>query len=123
MSQDSLDGTFCTTTCPLCGNEAPSVAGVQVCLETNTALVDGQQIKLTGREAEILFVLADMSPHVVGKDFLLERLYAHHADEPASKVFDVHVCRLRRKLAGIDIDIRTIWGRGWQLARREKEAA
>ena len=53
----------------------------------------------------------------VSKEMLLRHLYGG-MDEPETKIIDVFICKLRKKLAGASNGrdyIETIWGRGYAL--------
>ncbi len=54
---------------------------------------------------------------VLSKEIFLDHLYAGR-DEPETKIIDVFVCKLRKKLAqasGGKNYIETVWGRGYML--------
>src|SRR3954465_9847955 len=57
------------------------------------------------------------------KERFMSSLYAE-AEAPDSKIVDVFVCKLRRKLAasGAAEIIRTVWGRGYVLFEPSAEA-
>jgi DNA-binding winged helix-turn-helix (wHTH) protein len=74
---------------------------------------------LTGKEYSILEILATKNG-IVPKEALLNYLYGGLEEVPETKIIDVFVCKLRKKLIqasdGIDL-IQTVWGRGYQLNR------
>lgn len=47
-------------------------------------------------------------------------MYGMHDDPPVPKILDVWLCRLRRKLRAHDIEIQTIWGRGWYMEPEDR---
>jgi len=76
--------------------------------------VEGEQVALTPREFEILECLAADPGRVFSRQELLERVWDTHWYGP-TKVLDVHVAALRRKLALPGL-IETAYGRGFRLA-------
>jgi two-component system cell cycle response regulator CtrA len=75
-------------------------------------------LPLTSREAALLGVL--MQRDVATKDMILMALY-NGMDEPQVKIIDVFVCKMRKKLQPFEIEISTLWGRGYYLAKEMKE--
>lgn len=76
----------------------------------------------TATEARIVNVL--LSREVVTKE---QALFAAHAASPedrlevSTKLVDVFVCKIRPKLRKRGVEIETVWGTGWRLARMAKE--
>lgn len=61
---------------------------------------------------------------LVSRERLLSNLYLVEADEADIKIIDVFVCKIRKKLRPLGVEISTAWGRGYRLVRkREAEAA
>ena len=81
---------------------------------TRKATVHGEEISLTPREFEILECLAADPGRVFTRQELLERIWQTDWYGP-TKVLDVHVAALRRKLALPGL-IETAYGRGFRLA-------
>lgn len=81
---------------------------------TRKVTVHGSEIALTPREFEILECLAADPGRVFTRQALLERIWDAHWYGP-TKVLDVHVAALRRKL-GVPGLIETVYGRGFRLA-------
>ena len=75
-------------------------------------------LRLTGSEGTVLGVL--MARAMATKEQIMNLVYAARIDdEPNIKVIDVFVCKLRAKLKPFDINIQTIWGRGYAMAAEE----
>lgn len=98
-----------------------AVAGAQLrhgplLLDTaaHTATLSGQPLELTPREWAILEILLMASPKVVNKDRLVQALAGWDRDITPNAV-EVHVSRLRAKLALGGIEIRTVRGIGYRL--------
>ncbi|MBB4266095.1 response regulator transcription factor CtrA [Roseospira visakhapatnamensis] len=103
-----------------------SVGRLAVNLESRTALVDDQPLRLTGKEYGILELLAMRRGSTLTKEQFLNHLYGG-LDEPELKIIDVFICKLRKKIAratGDETYVETVWGRGYRLCDpSEHEAA
>lgn len=100
------------------------IGNLEVDLNRHLALIDGEQIPLTGKELMIVEFLALRRGSVLSKAAFLNHLYGG-MDEPEPKIIDVFMCKLRRKLelAGAkNVSIDTVWGQGYIL-RDETSAA
>lgn len=78
---------------------------------------------LTGKEYQILEILALRKGTTLSKEMFLNHLYGG-MDEPELKIIDVFICKLRKKLANASSGrdyIETVWGRGYML-REPSEA-
>jgi DNA-binding response OmpR family regulator len=96
---------------------APAPGGLVVDPNTRTVSADGQPVRLTPKEYEILELLSSRNGKTLTKEMILNHLYGGK-DEPALKIIDVFVCKLRKKLAlsaGNKHYIETVWGRGYRL--------
>jgi two-component system response regulator PhoP len=89
-------------------------------LETQRALLNGQEMELTSFEYRMLEYLAQSQGKIVSKSELRDYLYPHDSD-PESNVLEVLVGRLRRKLdpEGTWHPIETLRGRGYRLVANE----
>jgi len=85
-----------------------------------TATLAGRPLELTRREWAILELLLMSSPAVVSKDKLVQNLAGWDKDITPNAV-EVHVSRLRAKLAAGDIVIRTIRGMGYRVDPAEND--
>ena len=76
--------------------------------------------KLTYSERMLLGLL--MRRHRATKDQMMTMLYADRPDEePDSKILDVMICKMRKKLSPHGIEIRTIHGAGYELPPTSRE--
>jgi DNA-binding response OmpR family regulator len=82
-------------------------------LRTRKVSVSGQEVALTPKEFDILECLVADPGRVVSRQVILESAWDAHWYGP-SKVLDVHVAALRRKL-GLPGLIETVYGRGFRL--------
>ena len=76
--------------------------------------VDGDQVKLTRREFELLKFLVENRNRVMSRDRLLERVWGYDRDVETRSV-DVHVGRLRAKLGAAGPQIETVVGLGYRF--------
>jgi two-component system OmpR family response regulator len=75
----------------------------------------GKAIDLSPREFDVLWVLAQAGGRSVSRTELLNRVWGLDFD-PETKVIEVHVWRLRRKLGSLDPPlIQTVRGHGYRL--------
>jgi DNA-binding response OmpR family regulator len=82
-------------------------------LRTRKVTVDGHEVALTPKEFDILEVLALDPGRLMSRQEVLEAAWDAHWYGP-TKVLDVHVAALRRKL-GVPGLIETAYGRGFRL--------
>ena len=76
--------------------------------------------KLTYSERMLLGLL--MRRHRATKDQMMTMLYADRPDEePDSKILDVMICKMRKKLSPYGVEIRTIHGAGYELTPTSRE--
>ena len=105
-----------TETVVQCGDLAVNV-------DAKRAEVAGQPVPLTGKEFQMLELLALRKGMPISKDMFLGHLYGG-MDEPELKIIDVFMCKLRKKLANASQGknyIETMWGRGYVLREPEPQ--
>lgn len=87
-----------------------------LCLDTRsrTATLNNEALDLTNREWAILEMLLMRSPNVVSKDKLVQSLAGWDKDITPNAI-EVHISRLRSKLATGMIVIRTVRGIGYRV--------
>lgn len=81
------------------------------------ATLAGLALELSPREFEVLGLLAQRAPRLLPKRVLVEAL-AERNIELNDSAAELYISRLRRKLAGSDLEIRTLRGFGYLLALR-----
>ena len=79
-----------------------------------TIEVDGQPVRLTRREFDLLRCLVENRNRVLGRDRLLERVWGYDRSVETRSV-DVHVGRLRAKLGAAGDQIETVVGMGYRF--------
>jgi DNA-binding response OmpR family regulator len=76
--------------------------------------VDGQPVRLTRREYELLRFLVENRNRVISRDRLLERVWGYDRSIETRSI-DVHVGRLRAKLGLAGAQIETVVGLGYRF--------
>jgi DNA-binding response OmpR family regulator len=95
------------------GGEVLRHGPLTVDLRTRKVSVSGREVALTPKEFDILECLAADPGRVVSRQEILESAWDAHWYGP-TKVLDVHVAALRRKLDAPGL-IETVYGRGFRL--------
>jgi DNA-binding response OmpR family regulator len=98
------------------GEASPAleIGGLTLDMAARRVLLEGRTLDLTAREFGVLETLMSRAGRVVSKEQLNERL-ASGAEDLAENAIEVYVSRLRKKIAGADISIRTVRGFGYLL--------
>jgi two-component system OmpR family response regulator len=78
------------------------------------ATIDGRMVELSARELGLLEVLLQRSGRLVSKDQLVERL-CEWGEEVSNNAIEVYIHRLRKKLEGAGVAVRTVRGLGYLL--------
>lgn len=95
-----------------------SIGKLTIDTEAELVKVDGNRIKLSESEFQILELLCRNIGNTVTIDDFVQHLYGHSKQMPKRKIISVFVCRLRSKLkralggAGY---VETVWGKGYVL--------
>jgi two-component system OmpR family response regulator len=79
-----------------------------------TASLEGRTLPLSSHETGVLEVLLHRFGRVVSKEQLLEQLYSYDK-EVSHNTIEVYVHRLRKKIIGAGISVRTLYGRGYMI--------
>ena len=87
---------------------------LQVDIGRREVQVDGLPVPLTGREWDLLAQLVLSAPNVVSKDKLVESL-SRWDNEITSNAVEIYASRLRAKISGAGVLIRTVRGLGYRL--------
>ena len=93
-------------------------AGVTFDTSRASMEVHGRPVALTSREAGLLRVLLLAGSGVVTRERILDEFYGL-GTSAAGNTVEVYVSRLRRKLAGSGLVIRSVHGRGYALETAE----
>lgn len=85
--------------------------------ESGDARLNGEELNLTKKEFEVLYLLASHPDTVFSKNELFEKVWGYDSLGDTSTL-TVHINRLRDKFKEIDANadyIKTIWGRGYRF--------
>ena len=95
--------------------------GISISPEKHEITADGEQVRLTGKEYELLTYLIENRDIVVSRDQLLNRIWGYDFDGE-SRTVDVHIRSLRKKLGSCAGVIQTVRGFGYKAADSEMKA-
>jgi two-component system alkaline phosphatase synthesis response regulator PhoP len=93
------------------------VGSVEIDLDKHEATRAGQRIELTGKEFDVLRLLARHRGEIVTRDRLLEEVWGYET-YPTTRTVDNHILRLRQKLEEDPSNPRyilSIYGEGYKL--------
>ena len=96
-------------------------AGLRVDPLSREVHYDDQEIVLTAREFDLLYLLVSNPDRVFSRDYLLTRLWGEDYGG-FERTIDTHIQRLRRKLGGsgsVADRITTLWGVGYKYEHPE----
>jgi two-component system OmpR family response regulator len=98
------------------GASSPVVSYGDLSFDTvgRTAALKGLTLPLSAHETGVLEILLHRFSRVVSKEQLLEQLYSYDKDVGHNTI-EVYVHRLRKKLNGAGITVRTVYGRGYMI--------
>lgn len=103
--------------CETCGQlKSTSVGDVEI--GANGVEYKGQFVPMTICETEVFRRLATCFGKVVHKGRMHRALYAADPNGgPDVKILDIWICKIRKKLkaAAVPLEIKTVWGVGYQL--------
>lgn len=98
-----------------------TTGNLTVNLSKKMVQVNGEPLHVTGKEYQMLELLALRKGAVQTKEAFLNHLYGG-MDEPEMKIVDVFICKLRKKLkAAGSHPVETVWGRGYILQDHKPE--
>jgi DNA-binding response OmpR family regulator len=73
-----------------------------------------QRIDLRSKEFDLLLTLMDHENIVLSREQLLDLVWGYEF-YGQTRTVDVHIAHLRDKLAGSNVKIETVWGKGYKL--------
>ena len=96
--------------------EVVSIGELKVDLGKHTVQLGSKAVALTSKEYELLKALLDAKGRVLGREFLLDRVWGlEQSMEIETRTVDVHVGQLRRKLKGESKRLITIKNVGYRF--------
>ena len=96
-----------------------SIRGLTINKENHKVTIDGEEVKLTPIEFDILYLLASNCGKVFSTDDIFEQVWSEKAYEANNTVM-VHIRRLRGKMKEDerqDKIITTVWGVGYKIEK------
>ena len=99
------------------GSASPAIrfGGLEFDPARQTVTAHGQPIALTRRELALLEIMLAQRGWVVPKDRIFERMFSFAEEEVGVNAVELYMTRLRRKLEGSGVAIKTLRGLGYQL--------
>ena len=98
--------------------EHQAAKGIVVDLTRHKVFVDGQNAELTYKEFELLNYLIQNEAETITRRELVDAVWSDETDEaPNDRTIDVHIRRLRAKIAGYEDIVRTVRGGGYRFDR------
>lgn len=98
--------------------ENRAARGVVVDLTRHRAFVDGENAELTYKEFKLLDYLIQNEGETITRRELVDAVWSEDAvDAPNERTIDVHIRRLRAKIAGYEDIVRTVRGGGYRFDR------
>jgi DNA-binding response OmpR family regulator len=100
---------------PLSQSPRMKIGEVEFDAAAREVLIQGQRPALTSTELGILELLMRRSPGVADRRSIAQHVWDNEADAFGSNTIDVHLARLRAKLAGGGVRIETVRGVGYRI--------
>ena len=96
-------------------NDKPAL-GIVIDVTRKKVFTDGNNAELTYKEFELLSYLVDNEGETISRRELVELVWADDEENaPNDRTIDVHIRRLRAKIAGYEDIIRTVRGGGYRF--------
>ncbi|NVK33402.1 MAG: response regulator transcription factor [Rhodobacteraceae bacterium] len=89
--------------------------GLEVDMASRSAMASGVPLELTRREFALLEILIARRGRVVAKQTIFESMFSIDETDIGINAVETYVGRLRRKMAGSGVEVRTLRGLGYQL--------
>jgi DNA-binding response OmpR family regulator len=86
---------------------------------SRTASVGEDQLALTPKEFDLLYLLASNPGRAFSRDYLMEKVWGYDSGG-FDRTVDTHVLRLRKKLGALGERIERVWGVGYKFASPRK---
>ncbi|MCA8087891.1 response regulator transcription factor [Burkholderia cenocepacia] len=96
-------------------NDVLTLGGLVIDRSSRLAELDGQPLSLSRQEFALLEILASRPQRIFSKEELLNQLFSF-GNEPTANAVEQYVTRVRKKLQGSSVEIRTARGMGYQIA-------
>jgi two-component system, OmpR family, response regulator QseB len=93
-----------------------SCGSLRIDPSTHQVFVNERELRVTPREFAIVELLVRKSPSVVTRRSIALQAWAEESDAVGSNTIEVHIARLRSKLAGSGVRVETVRGVGYRVA-------
>jgi two-component system OmpR family response regulator len=105
------------------GGDAPVITYGKLSFDTfqRRASIEGTPLELSRHEIGVLEILLNRFGCIVSKDRLVDKLYSYD-NSVSHNAIEVYVHRLRKKIEGSGIAVRTLHGQGYLLEEQSKQA-
>lgn len=101
--------------CQACGQAVAEWGSIVLDRDRAEIRYAGKRVgSLTPREFELFRLLYEAKGKIVSKETVMTWLY-QLGDEAEIKIVDVFICKLKKKVLPLGIEIGTAWGRGYYL--------
>lgn len=102
-------------TCPTCGGALIDDGQIRVDIESGIIIARGRAAQLTKQEFALFEALFSAKPRTLSKEQLLSATADFGMDDREIKIVDIFVCKVRKKLAPLGVEIGTVWGKGYRF--------
>lgn len=111
--------------CPCCRQALPATDDLLVDEIAGIVARGGRFATLTQREMSIFLMLRQRAGAVKSREDIFAGLYWLRAEgeEPTLKIIDVLICKMRKKLNPIGVQIDNIWGAGYRIVPHSEGGA
>jgi DNA-binding response OmpR family regulator len=95
-------------------NQTKHLSNVTIDSAGREVIIGSDRINLRAKEFDLLWTLAANANMVLSREQLLNKVwgYDYYGE---TRTVDVHIAHLREKLSAGDIQIETVWGKGYKL--------
>ena len=93
-----------------------SLGSISINTDTREVFVNGEEVKLTFKEYELLVFLVENGNKVVSRDELLNKIWGYEYTGE-TRTIDIHIKTLRQKLGTAGDYIKTIRGMGYRAVK------
>lgn len=97
-------------------------SNLRIGIESRQVLVNNEEVSLTPKEFELLYILAKNTKRVYTREVLLEQIWTHD-DILDVRTVDTHIKNIREKLKRANLNynpVKTVWGVGYKFINIEE---
>ena len=100
-----------------------TIGELSIDIDAKSVSVRGRPVHLTSKEYQMLELLAMRKGLTLSKTMFLDHIYGG-MDEPDSKIIDVFICKIRKKIDAVANGVNyidTVWGHGYVMREQTME--